>query len=401
MSAPDRDDVFKYLSWGATSFLERSSSRSLALAVTVFAGSLAVFLIFSAFFEVELRVRASGRINSLHGIKHVVSGREGLIEADATNGLVVGATVEKDQILAKIKFDSTTEGELSALREALIATHEKLREDPTASFSEAASKVPDQQVRAQLIEVAKRLEGLAFLKSEATSRLRTELAPIRQRLAVVGRQLKRIETSKNRTYLLAQKFAIEEEQGRLLAQLSAQQNAFEARLHASYLEAERSLEIAISGLELLVQSHRIRAPASGKIVKVAATAGTHVRSSEVVASLVPSDAPMIAEILVSSEDVGRVSEGAKTLLAIDAYPHYKFGYFVGQVLSLEKMTTTAPDGEAKFLAKIRIEGRHGREPAAELEKFPLIPGMKVDGQVVWKRASLARVLRDFVLGEER
>lgn len=401
MSAPERDETVRHLSWGAASFIERSSSRALALAVSVLGGSILVFLVFSAFFEVELSVRAAGRINSLHGIKHVVSGREGLIESDGAGGLAVGAKVTKDQVLAKIKIDSTSEDELRALRESLIAKLEDLRDDPSASFGEAASKVPDQQVRAQLIEVAKRLEGLSFLKSEATSRLRAELAPVRQRLAVVNRQLKRIQSSKNRSYLLAQKFAIEEEQGRLLAQISAQQNAFEARLHASYLEAERSLEIAISGLELFVQSHRIKAPADGKIVKVLATTGTHVRSSEIVASLVPDDAPMIAEILVPSEDVGRVSEGAKTLLAIDAYPRHKYGYFVGRVLNLEKMTTQGPDGEAKYLAKVRIEGRQGREPASDFEKFPLIPGMKVDGQVVWKRASLARVLRDFILGEER
>ena len=124
-------------------------------------------------------------------------------------------------------------------------------------------------------------------------------------------------------------------------------------------QAELQQQLAENEVRREVQ---IRAAQDGTVSAVVAVAGSPISPGQALASLLPANSPLEAEIYASSRAVGFIEPGMKVLLRYQAFPYQKFGQFPGQVREVsatpinggEISTSTTQPGNLEPVYRIRV-----------------------------------------------
>jgi HlyD family secretion protein len=178
----------------------------------------------------------------------------------------------------------------------------------------------------------------------------------------------------------AERQAFIDEWRRALTEDLVAKRAEMARLNESLVKANRLL--------LLVQ---IIAPEDGVVLEVASrSVGSIMREAEPLITLVPSNAPVIAEVTIASADVGYTSIGDPVSVKVDAYPYQRHGMVEGRLASISEASFSTqgtgsdpsrplpPSRGAVHRARIELTQK-------ELGKMPegarLTPGMTVTADI--------------------
>jgi hemolysin D len=145
--------------------------------------------------------------------------------------------------------------------------------------------------------------------------------------------------------------------------------------------------------ESLVKASRMRdlvqltAPEDGVVLEVAKrSVGSVLREAEPLITLVPSNAPLIAEIMINSADVGYTKPDNPVWVKVDAFPYQRHGMVEGRLASVSEAsftpgsTSDLPPGRGGAFHRARIE-----LVKTQLERLPegarLTPGMTVQADV--------------------
>ena len=145
--------------------------------------------------------------------------------------------------------------------------------------------------------------------------------------------------------------------------------------------------------ESLVKASRMRdlvqltAPEDGVVLEVAKrSVGSVLREAEPLITLVPSNAPLIAEIMINSADVGYTKPDNPVWVKVDAFPYQRHGMVEGRLASVSEASFTPgstgdlPPGRGGAFHRARIE-----LVKTQLERLPegarLMPGMTVQADV--------------------
>jgi hemolysin D len=111
------------------------------------------------------------------------------------------------------------------------------------------------------------------------------------------------------------------------------------RLHGELSRTEETLAKAarLSALTL------VTAPQDGIVLEVARrSVGSVLREAEPLVVLVPSEVPLIAEVVVRSADIGHLRPGDPVVLKIDAFPFQRHGALAGRLQSVAPDSFTRP-----------------------------------------------------------
>lgn len=156
----------------------------------------------------------------------------------------------------------------------------------------------------------------------------------------------------------------------------------EAQIDSSLKKSER-----INSLVTIV------APEDGMVIELASrSVGSVVRDAEPLVVMVPSSAPLICEVEVSSSEVGEVSVGDSVLVKVDAFPFQRFGGVWGTIRSISHESfPVGASGEMDSLSSKKSISRGGMhrvvvdlsDTRAELmpQDRHLFPGMTARGEV--------------------
>ena len=406
MSPEDNNDTKKFLSWGAISFLEATSSSIMSMCITILFFTVIASIALSFFIEIHVTTRAVGQINSLVGVKDAVANSSGqLLYLNNKEG----DFVKKDQVIGVIRLEETNEAQVKSYITFLEDKLGKLRSD---SFSQADlalgyEKIAEPILRSGLIDIDKKLSAYFREKEEGRKNFLQEITPYQQRIAVLNKQLSVLNASKLREYLLLQKQTVEEERGRLLAQIAGIENNHKDRLFAQKQEAENGIQTAIANAKNLILMHEIRSPADGRVAKLKVNPGATVKELQGIAAIVPNDAPLVAELFVQTRDIAKVALGYTAFVNIDAYPAHKYGYFSGKVISIEEVKSNAENPESAsagngYLVRLEIDTKSvTRHPASIVyghDAIRLVPGMSVSASIVSRTASIISLAFDKIYG---
>jgi len=176
------------------------------------------------------------------------------------------------------------------------------------------------------------------------------------------------------------------------------------QLHAERQEVQAQIDKLAK--ELKKQQHRrglleLKAPQDGVIKELAThTAGTVVQPGTVLASLVPQDERLKAEVWVSNEDIGFVRPGQLVKLKFAAYPFQKYGMGQGTV------EYVSADAQSEEEARDKGLQGAGQRPlrykalvtldASALEtdgvKYPLSVGMQTTAEILLGRRTVMEYL---------
>ena len=152
----------------------------------------------------------------------------------------------------------------------------------------------------------------------------------------------------------------------------------------------------------------VRAPQDGIVSGVLAAPGQSVTPAVALASLLPADAKLQAQLFAPSSAVGFVRANQQVQLRYQAFPYQKFGHQSGEVIQVSRSPLQASDlaglalpavlsasGEPLYRITVALDRQ---SVAAYGQAQPLVPGMQLEADVLLDRRRLIEWLFEPVLG---
>lgn len=314
---------------------------------------------------------AEADVASLEKQRHALRARLGRLEAEAA-----ARPMEAD---ASPDADDDLQATLYRQRQAEYASRLQVFDEDIEHLQAGLRTVTDdRESLGREIDVAKQVEAMraVLMQSRDGSRLtllearaaRMRAERDRQDVDNRLRELQHSEQSRE-----AERQAFVGSWRRDLTETLVATRTDMAQIEASLAKASRLHDLVV-----------VTAPVDGVVLEVAPRpAGSVLREAEPLLTLVPKDAPLIADIMVASGDVGDIGVGDETHLKIDAFPYQQHGVLAGRLQSV---------GEESFTSDTSASGRGGAfhhariaVPDAHLPHGPpgahLIPGMTLTAEI--------------------
>ena len=241
----------------------------------------------------------------------------------------VGGMVEKDAFVAEIVDAEVMERYVSAM--ALVDERARVLQDRESEAREenalVSQNIVRQRVRLEKIErtsrelverFSERLRGdRALLARGITNRLAVERGE--QALDLARHNLLNVMRQRN-----------ELEAGELRRRNDLKARITEAK--TEHMEAQRR----VNEFATLIETWRIRAPASGRVTEIKAQVGTTLEPGQSVLSIETGGDGLDVLIYVSPSDGKRVKVGMPAKVSPTTVRHEEFGYMIGTVESLSE-----------------------------------------------------------------
>jgi len=191
-------------------------------------------------------------------------------------------------------------------------------------------------------------------------------------------------------------------QSRGIGALENQRRELPLRTSAALGEIERDLATLAQDAAETEARQRVvvRAPQDGVVTAVLAEPGHSVSPASALASLVPADAKLQAQLFAPSSAVGFVRPMQQVQLRYQAFPYQKFGHHAGQVLQvsrtplqaaelaglpLPESLKAAPSAEPLYRITVLLDQQAVR---AYGQAQPLAAGMQLEADVLLDRRRL-------------
>ena len=209
----------------------------------------------------------------------------------------------------------------------------------------------------------------------------------------------------------AQVIALERQRAvhrREIVALQAERRELPLRARAAQGEIDRDLALVAqqSAENAARQTLVVRAPQDGTLSALVVETGQNVTSGGAMASLIPADTRLQAQLFAPSSAIGFVRPDQIVMLRYQAFPYQKFGHQGGRVVQVSR----APLQSAE-LAGLPLPATQAAEPlyriTVNLDKQDvtaygtaqaLAPGMQLDADVVLDRRRLMEWIFEPVLG---
>ena len=188
-----------------------------------------------------------------------------------------------------------------------------------------------------------------------------------------------------------------------------------AQLNAQFDAGPIELQLALSSLDNRLSELRrkksetqsrykfvVSAPESGTVASIAVVRGEFVSHARPIASLIPEDSELIAELLLPTRSIGFVRVGDKARLRIEAFPYQRFGFVEGAVTRIDKAmilygeaNTPVQFNEPVYRVRAAIDkqgvGAYG-------DFFAFKSGMLLEADIILDKRSLLRWLLNPLFG---
>jgi len=394
---------------GSVQLTRPVSLRALTLVVSVAAVAVAVFLVVG---EYTRKARVSGYLVPDRGVIRLAAPQSAtIVESRAREG----ATVHKGDVLFVLGVgQATTSGDTQeAIRSTLVARERSLQGAARrqADLEQARVSAIDRQLEAMQHELAS-MAGETALQAE---RLRLaqqsleELEALHRQNFVSSAQIQR--KSEEVLGIKAQIQAVERQRAahaREMAALQAQRREIPLQAQAAQGEIDRDLAALAQQTAENAARGRIvvQAPQDGVLTGVLAEAGQSIPAAAALATLVPSDTHLEAQLFAPSSAIGFVRPDQPVLLRYDAFPYQKFGHQSGRVVRVSPSPLPSSELAAlPFLHGTAQEPLYRITVALERQAVPaygkaqpLAPGMQLEADVLLDRRRLIEWIFEPVLG---
>jgi len=146
------------------------------------------------------------------------------------------------------------------------------------------------------------------------------------------------------------------------------------------IEAESSeVEEVVKRYEMDVFQLSIKAPEDGVVHNLQInSSGEVVKPGETVLELVPMGESLVAEVRISSRDVGHIQEGQSVTVKLTAYDYARYGGMKGTLTDISPTTIIDSKGRVYYKGIVTLESKHLESGAA---KHLILPGMTVQADI--------------------
>ncbi|SMC29183.1 membrane fusion protein [Andreprevotia lacus DSM 23236] len=239
-----------------------------------------------------------------------------------------------------------------------------------------------------------------------------------KKIEIAQRIVERYEQLNRKKYisdleLQQQQGVLLDQQGRLAdmerskSELRIQMHALEAdiaQLPAKLAQQRLTIQRDMSSSEATLTRNesereiKVVAPSDGIIAGILIQQGQRGHAGQIVLSIVPEQATLLAELYVPSENIGYIKKGNRVSLRYDAFPHEKFGLQEGEVTAISSntfnpnelgifMKEPAPMYRVLVALKKQVAHAYGKD-------FPLQVGMSVKANVAVNTKKIYQIMLD-------
>ena len=375
----------------------------LTLMVVIIAGAVGGFLLEGRYTR---KAHIAGYLVPDRGVLRLLPPQAGVV---TESHVVEGRAVRRGDVLFVLSIDrATLSGDTQAAVQASLAVRSKSLHD--------ASRQKVQLQQEQRAALDRQIEDMRH----ELAQMDTEAELQRQRLVLAQQATARLESLKNDNFVsAAQVQAKTEEMLGVRAQLQALSRQRTAHLREiGTLEAQRR-ELPLRSMAAMGEIERdlaslaqesaeneakqrvvIRAPQDGVVTAVLAEPGHSVSPASALASLLPADARLQAQLFAPSSAVGFVRANQQVQLRYQAFPYQKFGHHAGQVLQVSRTPLQAAELAGLPLPEA-MKGAASAEPLYRVtvdvdqqavqaygQAQPLEAGMQLEADVLLDRRRL-------------
>lgn len=330
-----------------------------------------VFVAWSAFFDLDQSVRATGQV--------IVSSRTQVIQA-ADGGVLSellvqeGAVVEAGQTLAVLEQERVQAGydearaKVAGLKAALIRVRAE-SQGTAPAYAELEKTYPD-FVNAQRNLYLQRKRTL----EEDLAVLKDALVMAQQEFKMNENLLKTGDVSELET--LRAKRQVLELQGRVQATLNKYRQ--DAQAEATKLEDDLSSNLyKLAERESVLEHTRMVAPVNGIVKSLRiTTVGGVLRPGDELMQIAPTDDDLVVEAKINPADVALLKVGLPVSIKLDAFDASIYGGLDGELthISPDTLVETSPQGQSQsfYRAHVRVNTKQ-HNPKASM--IVLKPGM--------------------------
>lgn len=359
----------------------------------------AIAVLFLATAEYSRKETVRGWLVSRNGIARITHNVPGIVESIATTS---GKSLRAGDPVIYLSRDTFMEDGRSSGDEMLL----ELRKQIAALDRQAALFRSEAAIERD--SVATQLQGLQQ-EQDALSR---QVVEQRRRLVAASDKLDLLkaaarngaatqwEVLRQEDERVVLKQALGEMRQREMA-LNRERERLTARARTLPVETERSISNLMSQRSQLLQqvteqesARRVvlKSPITGKLASLEIYPGSTVLPNQLLATVLPENLAMVAEVFVPSSAIGFIKPGQRARLMYDAFPLQQFGTFAGKVQSVSEfilMPSEVPQTfllhEATFKVQIAIDSD---SIVLESGSAPLRPGMLLAAEIILESRSL-------------
>ncbi|MEO1121691.1 MAG: HlyD family type I secretion periplasmic adaptor subunit [Pseudomonadota bacterium] len=406
--------------------LERQEHRFHALALGLIALIVSLIMILASAPMREIS-NASGTIEpsaDIVELRHVEGGAVTDVLAKP------GDTVIEGQPIARLRStDETQEHKRltarfnhltarQAMLNALLADQDMLSEEAIADLAASHVAVTQYMLRIERAAIASQVERLlarvaekrreAVAERDEAEGFAAEVAAFDEQIAMREALVKRGHSPKRGVLELTAERAEAEARRRsslgrsataLLAadgfeveieQVKAQKASEWASLLASTSGEIDEIRPQIARLSARLEQSTVRSTIDGVVQSLGiAAAGDALRPNGVVATIVPEESELVADVRVSPDDIGYISIGEQAVVRVTTFDPEVFGELKGHVAVISPTSFEDEQGERYYLATLELEGV-GDTASEYADK--LAPGMIVNAEILSGSKSILRYL---------
>lgn len=330
-----------------------------------------------------------GRVMPLDGVVEVTSPQAGVL---LERRVAAGDRVSAGEPLFVVSGERTS-ASYGATQAAIAEQLERQRASLLAQSAEtlALERTERESLAARLVALeheSRALEAALRAQSESAA-LAAAAAERAARLQELG-YLSLEQAAQKQAALLEQRTRVTalEREGAALARARAELTGRLATLGPQYAKELAEIERALGTTELDRAANEaqravlVTAPRAGVVTAVAAELGQAVEPATLLASVVPEDARLVAELYAPSRAVGFVEVGDDVRLRHAAFPYQKFGHARGTVVEVAATPLAGgagTRGEPVYRVLVALDSE--RVLAYGVER-PLLAGMSVEADVL-------------------
>ena len=403
MSSLFRPEVFqaKQNRWTGQIVLTRPFSLSF---LTLCSASLAAALAaFAAFGSYTAKTTVSGQLLPEKGVVRVYAPDAGIITA---KHVADGDLVQAGDVLFTL---STARDDGNGSIQARLAAEARLKKTLAEQEIARQKRVHTAELAAQENTVRRLQSQMQHIRNQIAAQQRrialSEKILAQQRYLAKEGAVSELEKTAYENSLLELKTdlaAYKREESNLARETAAQQSSLHTlpeRQATEISQLERAA--AAYSQEILDYAQRggqtVRAAVSGYVGTLNAEVGQQADAGRMLASIVPQQSELLADLYVPSRAIGFVKQGDRVILRYQAYPYQKFGHAEGKIISVAK--TALGRQELAGLGNILTDAAQPNEPVYLVK-------VKLNSQTILaygeqKRLQIGMVLEADILHENR
>ncbi len=397
--------------------------RLAAFVIIIFVGA---FITWSSYTRITEVVVSSGEVSPVGSVKKIQHLEGGIIKKiNVKDGDIIlkgdvvmdleptGAMPERDQLITRLTGLKLEAEQLRAFASGQSVDHKEVDEryqqlvNSQARIFEAKRMSVDAQINVIEKQVAQKQSEIQLLRGQEQSikdqiALLNEQIGMRMELMRKGLQPKLVMLDNQRELARTEgQMAENKGQQRLvrktIAELESRKDEISTRM---VVEASESLgkiyaeiaelEESIAQVEDKVARLQIRSPVTGVIQNLQTeTVGGVLAPGEVVVEVIPTDAELVVEARITTDDIGFVFKGQTATVKVLTYDYTRYGQINGVIERISATTLEDEEGKPFYRAHIRLEKNYvGDQPDRNL----VVPGMTVMADIKTGEKTLAEYL---------